>query len=102
MRLADYVEHMRQAAADACSFVSGLDKPAFMADRRTQQAVILNLMIIGEAATKIMDRYPDFAQEHLEFPGATCVACAIALPIATSTSISNLCGIRSAPRFRDC
>ena len=48
-RLADYLEHMRQVASDACSFVEGLSKAEFLADKRTQQAVVMSLIIIGEA-----------------------------------------------------
>ena len=53
-RLPDYFDHIRQAATDACSFIEGQRKEDFLADRRTQQAVILSLLIIGEAATKPM------------------------------------------------
>lgn len=67
-RLSDYLEHIRQAATDARSFVEGLHKDDFLADKRTQQAVIMSLIIIGEAATKIMDAYETFAQEHQEIP----------------------------------
>lgn len=67
-RLPDYLDHMRQAATDACSFVEGLSKDDFLADKRTQQAVIMSLIIIGEAATKVMDGYADFAQAHPEVP----------------------------------
>ena len=56
-RLPDYLEHIQQAAIDARSFVDGLAKEDFLADKRTQQAVIMSLIIIGEAATKIMDGY---------------------------------------------
>ena len=62
-RLADYLDHVRQAAADACRFIEGLSKEDFLADKRTQQAVIMSLIIIGEAATKVMDR-------HAELDGA--------------------------------
>ena len=55
-RLSDYLDHMRQAAANACTFVEGLEKEEFLTDLRTQQAVIMNLIIIGEAATRVMDR----------------------------------------------
>ena len=48
-RLLDYLEHMRQAAMDARSFMEGLSKDDFMADKRAQQAVIMSLMILGEA-----------------------------------------------------
>ena len=56
-RLSDYLDHIQQAATDACSFVEGLDKDDFLADKRTQQAVIMSLIIIGEAATRVMDSY---------------------------------------------
>ncbi|HLF98036.1 MAG TPA: DUF86 domain-containing protein [Methylococcaceae bacterium] len=67
-RLPDYLDHMQQAASDACSFVEGLSKDDFLADKRTQQAVIMNLVIIGEAVTKAMDRYAEFTARHPEVP----------------------------------
>lgn len=63
-RLPDYLDHMKQAASDACDFVNDLSKDAFLKDKRTQQAVIMSLIIIGEAATKVMDRYADFIRQH--------------------------------------
>jgi len=67
-RLPDYLDHIRQAATDACSFVEGLTKEAFLADKRTQQAVIMSLIIIGEAATKVMDGYTEFTRTHPQVP----------------------------------
>ena len=67
-RQADYLEHMRQAAADACGFVEGLSKADFLADRRTQQAVIMSLIIIGEAVAKLMDGHVEFTQRHNQIP----------------------------------
>ena len=67
-RLPDYLDHIQRAAADACSFVEGLAKDDFLADRRTQQAVIMSLIIIGEAATKVMDGYAEFTQAHAQVP----------------------------------
>ena len=67
-RLSDYLDHVHQAATDACRFVEGMDKPTFLADKRTQQAVVMSLIVIGEAATKIMDRYAEFTQAHPEVP----------------------------------
>jgi uncharacterized protein with HEPN domain len=63
-RLADYLDHMRQAAADACGFVEYMDKSAFLADKRTQQAVVMSLIVLGEAATKVMERHAAFAETH--------------------------------------
>ena len=48
-RAIDYVGHMLEAARLASSYVDGMDKEGFLADRRTQQAVILNIVILGEA-----------------------------------------------------
>ena len=67
-RLADYLGHMQQAAQDACDFIEGLDKNDFIEDKRTQQAVIMSLIIIGEAATKVMDGYAEFIQVHTQVP----------------------------------
>jgi len=67
-RLADYLEHRRQAASEACRFVEGMTKDEFLTDRRTQQAIVMSLVIIGEAATKVMDRFPAFAERNAEMP----------------------------------
>lgn len=67
-RLPDYLDHIQQAAADARSFVDGLAKDDFLSDKRTQQVVIMSLIIIGEAATKVMDGYAEFTQVHDEVP----------------------------------
>ena len=67
-RLTGYLEHMQQAASDACSFVEGMEKDAFLVDKRTQQAVIMSVIIIGEAATKVMDGYAEFSLAHPEVP----------------------------------
>jgi len=60
-RLADYLDHMRQAIADAQSFTEGMVQADFEQDKRTQQAVVMSLIVLGEAATKVMDLHPAFA-----------------------------------------
>ena len=67
-RLPDYLDHSQQAATDARSFVEGMAKDDFLADKRTQQAVIMSLIVIGEAATKVMDGYVEFTQAHADVP----------------------------------
>lgn len=67
-RLSDYLNHIKQATTDACGFVEGLEKEDFLADKRTQQAVIMSLVIVGEAATKIMDSYTKFVESHQQIP----------------------------------
>jgi len=53
---------------DARSLVEGLSKDDFLGDKRTQQAVIMSFIIIGEASTKVMDACTDFAQNPAEMP----------------------------------
>ena len=67
-RLVDYLDDMVDAARQACAYVDGLDKTGFIADRRTQQAVILNLVILGEAATRVLARHADFVVLHPQVP----------------------------------
>jgi uncharacterized protein with HEPN domain len=102
LRLLDYLGHMQQAAQEACSFVEGLEKEDFLADRRTQQAVVMSLVIVGEAATKVMDGFPDFVQAHPEVPWRGMRGMRTALRTATSRSTSRWCGTRCTPRCRIC
>lgn len=67
-RLPDCLEHIQQAATDACSFVRGMGKDEFQADKRTQMAVIMCLIVIGDAATNVMDSYPAFTEQHPAVP----------------------------------
>jgi uncharacterized protein with HEPN domain len=67
-RLIDYLDHMAQAASEACGFVDGFAKEDFLADKRTQQAVIMSLIIIGEAVTKVMDGYAEFSLSQTQVP----------------------------------
>ena len=66
--LGHHLNQINEATLDACSFVDGMIKADFLADKRTQKAVVMSLLIIGEAATKVMDRYGDFAREHAAIP----------------------------------
>jgi uncharacterized protein with HEPN domain len=67
-RLPDYLRHMRQAATDAVGFIEGMSQTKFLADKRTQQAVVMRLIVLGEAATKVMDRHPEFAAMQTQVP----------------------------------
>jgi len=45
-----------------------MDKSVFLADSRTQDAVIRCLTVIGEATTKIMANHAGFTEAHPEIP----------------------------------
>ena len=64
LRHNDYLDHMLEAIGLIRSYVEGFSKEDFLADRRTQQAIILNIVVIGEAATKLADEYPDFVARY--------------------------------------
>jgi len=70
LRLADYLSHMLEAVRLAREYVAGASKDDFIKDRRTQQAVVLNLITIGEAASRIVTEHKDFATAHSEIPWA--------------------------------
>ena len=67
-RLFDYLEHIEAAASDARDFTEGLTFDEFVTDKRTQRAVVMSLIVIGEAATKVMEMHADFAQAHPQVP----------------------------------
>lgn len=64
----DYVEHIKTAAQDARAFVHGLTKDDFLVDKRTQNAVVMCLIVIGEAAAKLMDKCPEYVALHTQVP----------------------------------
>lgn len=68
LRQHDYLEHILDAIRLARSYIEGLSKDDFLADRKTQQAVILNVVVIGEAATQLANEYPAFVDQNTELP----------------------------------
>jgi uncharacterized protein with HEPN domain len=68
MRLADALDHMIMASRQIASYIDGLDRAGFLADKRTQDAVVLNLIVLGEAATRVLKEDPGFAAAHPQLP----------------------------------
>lgn len=67
-RVNDYLAHMLEALRLVVTYTEGLSKADFVADKRTQQAVILNLITIGEAASRIFSDHQEFAAAHPGIP----------------------------------
>lgn len=67
-RLLDYLRHIQDAAEQTLAYIAGMDRADFQADRRTEQAVLFNFVILGEASAKVMDAYPDFVGRHTAVP----------------------------------
>jgi uncharacterized protein with HEPN domain len=45
----DHLEHMQEAASFACNHVTGLGKADFLADQKTQHAVLFNVLVLGRS-----------------------------------------------------
>lgn len=69
-RLLEYLHRMQAAARQALGFVSDLDLERFQEDVRTQMAVTMALVLVGEAASRMSALFPDFTEEHTEVPWA--------------------------------
>ena len=65
----DYLEDISGAISDIRSFIHGMSADGFMADKKTVNAVIRSLEIIGEATGKIPKdvrmRYPDVPWDEI-------------------------------------
>jgi uncharacterized protein with HEPN domain len=65
-RLREYLRQISVGCNDAIEFASGMTFAEFLQDQKTQKAVAMCLVIIGEASKKIADRFPDFCDQHAE------------------------------------
>ncbi|MFO7858973.1 MAG: DUF86 domain-containing protein [Ectothiorhodospiraceae bacterium] len=67
-RVKDTIAHITAAIDLALGYVDGMGRDGFMEDRRTQQAVIFNLIIIGEAAARLLQHAPQFTADNPHIP----------------------------------
>ena len=63
--LGDYIQDILDAIVDAREFTSGMKLEGFIKDKKTINAVVRSLEVIGEAAKKIPD---DMREEYPEIP----------------------------------
>jgi uncharacterized protein with HEPN domain len=68
LRIADYLQHILEAIDNIQDYTAGMDLDAFMADRKTRDAVIRNLEVIGEACNNVAKNNSIFAAEHSNVP----------------------------------
>ena len=68
LRIADYLRHILEAIDNVQSYTAGMDSSGFLADRKTQDAVVRNLEIIGEACNNVAKNHPAFASLHSSVP----------------------------------
>ena len=67
-RRSDYLQHIVAAIDAIHKYTYGMDMTAFIADRKTCDAVIRNIEIIGEACNNITKHHAAFAAEHTSVP----------------------------------
>lgn len=58
------LQQMKEYSDLALSFIEGMAQTDFLEDLKTQQAVAMNLINVGEAATKVLRDHRSFAQRH--------------------------------------
>lgn len=68
LRHQDYVDHILDATGQVGIYIRGMGKEEFMQDRKTQDAVILKILVIGEAAAQLLDEHSDFALTRSDIP----------------------------------
>lgn len=86
-RLPDYLDHILRAIDRVERYTSRMDESTFLGDELTQDAVIRNFEIIGEASRNIMRHYPDFAADRPLLPFAAAhTKCGMYLPMDMLTS----------------
>jgi len=69
-RLIEYLSHILQAIQRINGYTEGMDEATFIQSTMTQDAVIRNIEIIGEASHNIERYFPGFAVDHPELPFA--------------------------------
>ena len=60
LRLTEYLGHIVQATDRIQRYVSDMTESTFLLDEKTQDAVIRNFEIIGEASNNVRRHHPDF------------------------------------------
>lgn len=68
LRLTDYLGHILQAIERIFMYIEDIELDAFAKDPKTQDAVIRNFEIIGEASNNVRQKFREFADAHPEIP----------------------------------
>jgi uncharacterized protein with HEPN domain len=66
--LQSYLDQMQQAALEVGDFIKGTRKDDFLKDVLKQRAVGMNLLMIGEVVTRLMEEFPEVVAEHPDVP----------------------------------
>lgn len=64
------VDNILSSARKCEIYMEGLEQIDFNCDVKTQDSVLMNLIVIGEQATKVMAYHPDFVEANKQIPWA--------------------------------
>ncbi|HQC86836.1 MAG TPA: DUF86 domain-containing protein [Rhodoferax sp.] len=70
LRAQDYLAHIVEAIDRIHRYVDDMVELSFLSDEKTQDAVVRNFEILGEASNNIEKHHPAFAQAHVDVPWA--------------------------------
>jgi uncharacterized protein with HEPN domain len=59
---------MQESAENACQFIDGMSFESFMKDVRTQHAVAMSLLIVGDHANRAIARCPEDVARLTQIP----------------------------------
>jgi uncharacterized protein with HEPN domain len=68
LRVPEYLGHIIEAIHRIERYTEDMTELAFLDDEKTQDAVVRNFEIIGEACNNIIKKHPEFAARHAEVP----------------------------------
>lgn len=68
LRIRDYLEHILTAIDRINRYVLSMDEDQFQHDEKSQDAVIRNFEVIGEACRNVEKYHPEYAASHPEVP----------------------------------
>lgn len=68
LRVPEYLQHIIEAIYLVETYVEDMDETGFLNDKKTQDAVIRNFEIIGEACNNVRKHHPEFIKRHEEIP----------------------------------
>lgn len=68
LRVPDYLGHILEAIERIERYTQDLDETDFLTDEKTQDAVIRNIEIVGEASKNIERTDPSFSAKYPELP----------------------------------
>ena len=63
-----YIQLMLNAANQAINYIDGMTKDDFLADPKTQDAVIMKLLVIGELASQMLEEHAEIASVYPRIP----------------------------------